>query len=295
MTTELAPYRHFSEEQVELIKRTICKGATDDELALFLYQCQRTGLDPFSRQIHAVKRKEKRGNGFAEVMTVQTGIDGYRLIADRTGRYAPGKEPTYTYDDNGHIVNATAYVKKLVGGVWHEYAATAYWHEYAQTYPDGNLLPMWRKMPHNQLAKCAESLALRRGFPAELSGIYTNEEMGQADIIEAVVSDVPQKTLVGQLKALHQAERDYCGATVEIAVELRGVPVAQMSVAVLQAEVATARGRLIEAVVAKLGALAGNSSQDVRDFANEYAAHDLDSYSNNELITLLGEIHAHDV
>jgi phage recombination protein Bet len=180
MAHELAtPAEQIVPDQVALIKRTIAKGATDDELALFLNQCRRTGLDPFSRQIHLVKRwsaDERR-----EVMTIQVGIDGLRLVAERTGRYVPGREPTFAYDDKGRLVSATAYVRKLSGGLWHEVAATAFLAEYVQAKKDGTTTRFWSRMPHLMLAKCAESLALRRAFPMELSGVYSAEEVTAED------------------------------------------------------------------------------------------------------------------
>jgi phage recombination protein Bet len=163
----------------ELLKRTIFKGATDDELELFSMVCKRTGLDPFMKQIHPVPRWDtKLGKN---VVTMQTSIDGFRLIAERTGNYCPGRESTFVYDENNRMVSATAYVKKMTkDGTWHEIAATAYYQEYVQKNKDGKPLKFWEQMPHVMLAKCAESLALRKCFPAELSGIYTNDEMSQA-------------------------------------------------------------------------------------------------------------------
>jgi phage recombination protein Bet len=185
MTTAVAvrqvevPALSWTSEQVELIKRTIAVGATHDELQLFLYQAKRTGLDPLSRQIHFVKRKDKG--------TIQTAIDGYRLIADRTGKYAGSDD--YLFDDGisqyDHMTSgrktpttATVTVHKMVDGVRTPFTATAAWGEYFPGEAQGF---MWKKMPYLMIGKCAEALALRKAFPAELSGIYTNEEMMQAD------------------------------------------------------------------------------------------------------------------
>jgi hypothetical protein len=97
-------------------------------------------------------------------------------------KYAPGREPSHTYDPKGKIATATSYVKKMTAdGLWHEVAATAHYAEYVQTTKEGTPTKFWVQMPHVMLAKVAEALALRRAFPMELSGIYTHEEMAQAD------------------------------------------------------------------------------------------------------------------
>lgn len=170
--------KKLSPEKMNLLKRTICKNATDDELQLFIHACNRTHLDPFMKQIYAVKR----GPEGKQVMTIQTGIDGYRLIAERTGKYMPGRECTFVYKDN-KLFSATAYVKKLASDKqWHEVAHTVYWDEYVCRTKSGDPVSMWRDKPHIMLGKCAEAGVLRRAFPAEVSGVYTKEEMEQADI-----------------------------------------------------------------------------------------------------------------
>ncbi len=173
----------FTQDQISLLKNTFCKGATDDEFKIFAHVCKKTGLDPFVRQIHAVKRPNYATG--RDEMTIQTGIDGYRLIAERTGKYSPSKEPSYFYNDKNQLVSSTAYIKKqTVDGTWHEVCATAFFEEYAQRKKTGQLTQFWLKMPHGQLAKCAEALALRKAFPQEMSGIYTTEEMQQASYEE---------------------------------------------------------------------------------------------------------------
>lgn len=173
------PTIEFTADKLQLLKETICKGSTNDEFELFVHACKRTGLDPFMKQIHAVKRWDAKLN--REAMSIQTGIDGYRLIAERTGKYMAGQEPTYVHDASGKLVSATAYVKRWgPDGTWHTVGATAYYEEYVQTKKDGTPMAMWAKMPRGQLGKCAESLVLRKAFPADLSGVYTKEEMDQS-------------------------------------------------------------------------------------------------------------------
>lgn len=170
---------NFNDEQLALIKNYICKGMSDDELKFFASVCKKTGLDPFMKQIYAVKRKDQ--------MTIQTSIDGYRLIAERTGKYSPGKEPNFQYDKEGKMVSCTSYVKKQTAdGTWHEVAASAYFAEYKPNYTN----QFWDTKPHIMLAKCAEALALRKAFPNELSGLYSEEEMHQAsNVIESIIDD----------------------------------------------------------------------------------------------------------
>jgi phage recombination protein Bet len=201
---------NFSQKQIDILKNSICKGVSNEEFEMFLMACKKTQLDPFMRQIYAVKRKAKKPDGsWGESMTIQTGIDGYRLIAERTGCYAPGQEPTYSLDSSGKLECATAYVKKQTkDGTWHTVSASAYTDEYMQTFVDrstGEKKPagMWVNMPRTMLAKCAEAQALRKAFPYEMSGVYTKEEMEQADTnkinleqaseLEMILSDCEDK------------------------------------------------------------------------------------------------------
>lgn len=166
----------WTKDQIDLLKRTIAKGTTDDELKLFLHVVKRTGLDPFARQIYAVKRKNYQTG--QENMVIQTGIDGLRLTASRTNVYAGRDEAAFEYDSKGAPTKAKVTVYKIVQGLRCAFTATAKWDEY---YPGEKMGFMWQKLPETMLEKCAESKALRMAFPAELSGVYSNDEMEQAE------------------------------------------------------------------------------------------------------------------
>jgi len=174
-TTELL---NFTPEQTALIKSQIAKDATNDELALFLYQCKRTGLDPLTRQIYAIKRSGR--------MTIQTSIDGFRVIAERSGTYAGQDEPVWIDDEKGFPIKCTVTVYRFAPN-GQRYAAgvgVAYFKEY---YP--NPMNLQKTMPHTMIAKVAEALALRKAFPQDLSGLYTAEEMNQANAPTMPVMD----------------------------------------------------------------------------------------------------------
>jgi phage recombination protein Bet len=170
----------FSQEQVDLIKSQIAPKATDSELKLFLYQCKRTGLDPLTRQIYAIHRwNSQQGK---EVMTIQTSIDGYRVIAERSSEYGGQDSPEFIYDENGKLESCKVSVYRFRGDARYQ-AATGFvfFNEYLPIDKNGKPMGLWLKMPKVMISKVAEAVALRKAFPQDLSGIYVEEEMHQQD------------------------------------------------------------------------------------------------------------------
>jgi len=186
MTTALTLW---TPEQTQLISSTIAPGCTGDELRLFAYACQRTGLDPFSRQIYAIKRGGK--------MTIQAGIDGLRSIAERTGQL-DGSE-TYWCGEDGVWADVwlsakpPAAAKTIIHrkGASHPFVGVARFADYNAGQG------LWQKMPAAMIAKCSEALALRKAFPADMSGVYSTDEMEQATVEPVTVTAVATAPAAG--------------------------------------------------------------------------------------------------
>jgi phage recombination protein Bet len=179
--------QRYRQDQIELIKSTVCKGASDEELKLFLWVAGKHRLDPLTRQLHAVFRnvtkhhQDEKGMWHSGTqMVIQVGIDGYRTLAARHRDYGAVDEPEYEFPEGEKRIPIKATVRLWKKGLEHPTVGVAYWDEYAPTDWSRDQAFMWKRMPRHMLAKCAEALALRKGYP-ELSDLYTDEEMSAHD------------------------------------------------------------------------------------------------------------------
>lgn len=202
-----AVQNQLNEEQLKILQKTFCKDATNMEMKLFSQVCSKSGLDPFSKQIYMIKRQGQ--------ITFQTAIDGFRAIAERSGLYE-GQEDAVYFDSEGKSYEIwtkkdppyAARVGVFKKGLRSPVRAIALFHEYKPAANDF----MWKKMPSLMIAKCAESLALRKAFPSELSGLHTNEEMEQANNkpvhIQAEVKPAKKETVINEMGELPPTQED---------------------------------------------------------------------------------------
>lgn len=170
----------LTQEQIDLIKTQIMpKDSTANELKLFAMVVNKTQLDPFSRQIYAIRRQDK--------MSYEVSIDGARLIAERTKLYAGQLGPWWCGEDGewkdvwvDKKLPVAAKISVIRKDFQQPLTAVALFKEYAPNLESKQGF-IWKKFPALMIAKVAEMLALRRAFPQELSGLYSGDEMSQAE------------------------------------------------------------------------------------------------------------------
>lgn len=195
--------QEWNRERIDLVKTTFCKGATDEEFSLFIGTCKRLGLSPEARQVFAVKRYDSTQR--KEAMTIQISIDGFRLVAERSGKYGGQLGPLWCGKDGKWkdvwLDDAPPAAAKVgvVRNDWQEPVwAVARFESYKQTTRQGDLTKMWQKMNDLMLAKCAESLALRKAFPQSLSGLYTSDELSQSNNPQVINNPKPHPVMTKQ-------------------------------------------------------------------------------------------------
>ena len=201
----------FSAAQIKIIKQTVASDTNDTEFNLFMEACRSYKLDPFRKQIHAVVYS--KDNAAKRKMSIIVSRDGLRILAQRCGDYRPASEPAAIEIDNSlkgplnpkGIVKVTVKLAKQDNrGEWYPVIGEAYWDEFApvedewaydeqssKRKPTGKkslAAGNWSKMPIIMITKCAESQALRAGWPDEFGNIYSEEEMDRMTV-ETSASD----------------------------------------------------------------------------------------------------------
>lgn len=187
---DMAPQGVDGRAWVSLLKQQLMSSKedgepTDAELLYFAQVARSTGLDPSKREIYGIYRRPNKDS--EQKLTIQTGIDGFRVVAERSGKYAGSREYDFEYDENVKITvnhagtqkrvpnKARATVLKVIEGQIVETSRTANWVDF---YPgEGKQGNMWRKIPEIMLGKCAEAQAHRVAFPNDCQNLYLEEEM----------------------------------------------------------------------------------------------------------------------
>ena len=170
---DLASPGDFGEEHKRIVRDFFCAGASPAEFEVLWAGARARRLDPVRRQVHFVSRPDMDGR---KVWSSQVSIDGFRSIAEASGKYDGQDEPEFETDERDGVVLAR--VKVYRKDIGRPFVGVARWIEFAQLKTNGDPTRMWAKMPWHMLAKCAEALALRKAFPEELAGLYEPAETG---------------------------------------------------------------------------------------------------------------------
>jgi len=207
----------WNDQQAAALKQIGLANAPKAELAVFLHYAQRTGLDPFARQIYMIERGGR--------YTIQASIDGLRIVAQRSGEYAGQVGPFWCGEDGVWTdvwLEKTPPLAAKVGVMRIGFNEPLWGVAKFDSYNANS--PIWKKMPDTMIAKCAEALALRKAFPNDLSGIYTSEEMEQAEVTPVKTTTVEIPNNVTSINTNTEISREKCLEALEKVQEATTIP-----------------------------------------------------------------------
>jgi len=168
---------NLTQEEIKLLEKNkiIPEGCPLAQVEFFSKVCEKKKLDPFTRQIHLVERNERVGDGWRKSYTIQAGIDGMRAIAQRNAKIKSYKRWVEKREDDLYGI---CEIDTEDRGIYRDELP---FNEYKQIKKDGSLNSFWAKFPQTMIKKCAEESVLRMMTPEDLSGVYGDDEMMQAD------------------------------------------------------------------------------------------------------------------
>lgn len=173
------PLLKFSDDTRRIILDTCCGGASKEEAEQLIAIAELRGLNPLAGECHFVQRYDSVKQ--RKVWSVQTSIDAMRIKAEETGLYDGQDEPEYEYKNPGDRVPVLARVRIYRKDWTRPSVGVARFDEFVQKTREGKPNHMWETMPHNQISKCAEAQAFRKGFPKRLARLYIGEEIRTDD------------------------------------------------------------------------------------------------------------------
>lgn len=311
---DLQPRKSVSPAQVELIKKTLMPGSTDDELQYFINVCNHAGLDPFQKQVFSVKRKQKVGERYVEKYEVQISIDGLRVLAERTGAYDGQDEPEWCGEDGAwqdiwlrNEPPAAARVRVYKKGISRPFVGIAMYKEFVQTFGEGGKPgSMWAKMPANQLAKCAEAQAFRKAsFRHDFAhlAIRTNEyeydepetEHSQA-LLRKSEGALPPARVDARVE-LHRAKDDFARAKSEILrmdsaarINKYEAMIAAENESVIEGEIAQPDGLLLDQVREHLRMAGAKTQAEARTLGLSEATFTVEDLTPEQADTVLNRL-----
>jgi phage recombination protein Bet len=196
--------RGIDEAQWRTLKHSLYPGARDQSIYLVLDYCRARKLDPMKKPVHIVPMEVRiAGTDKTEWRdVVMTSVYEHRVTAQRTGLYMGHSAPVYGPIIDVKGVRAPEYCDMVfyrlhpgTGQTIH-FPIRTYFREVVATNRDGRPNARWSRAPVQMLTKNCESAGLREGFPDELGGLHTAEEMeGQRSIdvatVDVTTSDEP--------------------------------------------------------------------------------------------------------
>jgi phage recombination protein Bet len=216
----------WDEYQTAALNQLGLRNAGNGDRAVFLHVSQRTGLDPFARQIYMIERKEKKNekvNGqwvehYESKWTIQTGIEGWRVIRDRAERRegVRGKLRRFCYYDTDDVKHKAwtraeppaavevTYTVRDRNGIKTPYTSVLRFTEYVQTKEINGkkvAIAQWAVKPVHMLEKCTEADVYRKAFPQDYSGVYLDDAMPVPDPDAPQAAEPVQRVTAEQIRA----------------------------------------------------------------------------------------------